>query len=200
MLALDAADTLTSHWWAFLLRGILGIIFGIVIVLYPTAAITTFIIFFAAFAFVSGILALVAAFQSSVNRGWLILEGAVGIGLGLLAFFEPFFTLATLALVLAYTVAAWALLTGILEVVYAIKLRETLPHAWLIVIVGILSIVLGIYLFIYPGLALAVWIWYVAFFAILWGIAYIAFAFRLKSVRDKVDTAVAKIKPPPPAV
>ena len=191
MFALNAVDEMASNWWSFLVRGIIAILFGLAIVLNPAVSIAVFVFFFAGFAFVDGVMALLAAFRTSTHRGWLILEGVLGIGLGLLAFFEPLFTLATLALFLAYTIAAWALLTGIAEVTLAIRLRKEGENQWFLIIIGILSIVLGIYLFVFPGLALAAWIWYVAFYAFFSGIAFIAFAFKLKGIKDKTGTAVA---------
>ena len=185
MIAQSAVASMASNWWTFLIRGIVAIIFGIVIVMHPVVSIAVFVIFFAAFAFADGVMALIAAFRTDVHRGWLILGGVLGVGLGLLAFFEPLFTLATLALVLAYTVAAWALLTGVVGVVFAIRMREQIANEWFYIIVGVLSFILGVYLLANPGLALAVWVWYVAFYAFLAGIGLIAFAFKLKGYHDK---------------
>jgi uncharacterized membrane protein HdeD (DUF308 family) len=182
---------MASHWWAFLIRGIIAILFGLVIVMNPGIAITVFILFFSGFAFADGVMALVAAFRTDVNRVWLILEGIAGIGLGLLAFFHPFATIATLALFLAYVIAAWALVTGIMEVVMAWRMRAKIKNAWLLIAVGVLSILLGIYLFVAPGIALLAWIWYVAFYAFLSGIGFIAFAFHLKGLGDRVGSAAA---------
>ncbi len=180
---------MASHWWTFLVRGIIAIVFGVVIVASPGIAIAVFILFFAGFAFADGIMALVAAFRSDVNRGWLIVEGIAGIALGILAFLHPGTTLATLALFLAYTIAAWALLTGVTEVVMAIRLRKEIDNEWFLILIGILSIVLGLYLLFAPGVALVAWVYYVAFYAFLSGIGFIAFAFRLKSLGDKVSNA-----------
>jgi uncharacterized membrane protein HdeD (DUF308 family) len=191
MLARDAIESTTSHWWTWLIRGIIAILFGIVIVMNPGVSILVFILFFAGFAFADGIFALVAAFRTSENRIWLIIEGIAGIGLGLLAFFHPFATVATLAIFMAYLIAAWALVTGIMEVIMAWRLREQIKNEWFLIIVGLLSIVLGIYLFFFPGVALIAWIWYVAIYAFIAGVGFIAFAFRLKGLHDKVSTAAA---------
>lgn len=188
MLAQSVVRSMASHWWTFLVRGIIAIAFGVVIVASPGIAIAVFILFFAGFAFADGIMALVAAFRSDVNRGWLIVEGIAGIALGILAFLHPGTTLATLALFLAYTIAAWALLTGITEVVMAIRLRKEIDNEWFLILIGALSIVLGLYLLFAPGVALVAWVYYVAFYAFLSGIGFIAFAFRLKSLGDKVSS------------
>jgi uncharacterized membrane protein HdeD (DUF308 family) len=181
MVAQSVARSLAAPWWAFLLRGIIAILFGIVLVASPGIAVTVFIFFFTGFAFADGIFALIAAFRTDVNRGWLILEGIAGIGLGLLAFIHPFATLATLAVFLAYTIAAWALVTGIIEIVMAVRLRKTINNEWFLILVGILSVLLGLYLFFAPGVALTAFVYYVAFYAFLSGIGFIVFAFRLRS-------------------
>lgn len=182
---------MASHWWTFLLRGIIAILFGIVIVMNPGIAVTVFILFFAGFAFADGIFALIAAFRTSENRIWLIIEGIAGIGLGILAFVHPFATIATLAIFLAYCVAAWALVTGVMEVIMAWRMRAEIKNEWFLIAIGVLSILLGLYLFFAPGVALLAWIWYVAFYAFLSGIGFIAFAFRLKGLGDKIGTAAA---------
>ena len=191
MLAQSAVPSMAPHWWAFLIRGIIAILFGIVILMNPGIAITVFILFFAGFAFADGVIALIAAFRTDVNRVCLILEGIAGIGLGLLAFFHPFATIATLAVFLAYVVAAWALVTGIMEVVMAWRMRAEIKNEWFLIAVGVLSILLGIYLFFAPGIALLAWIWYIAFYAFLSGIGFIAFALRLKGLGHRVGSAAA---------
>jgi uncharacterized membrane protein HdeD (DUF308 family) len=158
---------------ALLLRGILAIIFGLVALFAPGIALLALIIVFGAYAILNGILAVVVAIQERrvlPYWGWLLAEGIVGIVLGIIAFVWPVKT----ALILLFIVAAWAIVTGVLEVVAAITVRS-----WLIGLAGILSVAFGILLFANPGAGLLSVLWVLGIYAIVFGIILIAHAFQL---------------------
>jgi uncharacterized membrane protein HdeD (DUF308 family) len=107
----------------------------------------------------------------------LIIEGIVGIAAGILTVIWPGIT----ALALLFVIAAWALVTGGLEIAAAIRLRKVITHEWLLVLAGIASIALGIILALFPGpgaLALVIWI---GAYALVSGAMMIGLAFRLRS-------------------
>src|SRR5205807_8228999 len=100
---------------------------------------------FGAFALITGILALIAAFQARrfFSSWWAILiEGLVGIAIGLLAFFWPGIT----ALVLLALIAIWAIITGIFEIAAAFSQEASAGERWMMGIAGLLSIIFGILL------------------------------------------------------
>src|SRR5579872_2647615 len=109
----------TRNWWAFLIRGIAAILFGLLAIFATHAALFALVLFFGAYALVDGIFAIVAAIrriESNERWGILMLEGVIGVVIGIITFFVPSVTL----LFLAYLIAVWALLTGIAEIVEAI--------------------------------------------------------------------------------
>ncbi len=167
--------TAQHNWWLMLLRGIFAIIFGLIALLVPRIALLALIYVFAAYALVDGILAVVVAVaerRSLPRWGWLLVEGVAGIIVGILAFAWPGVT----ALVLLYFVAAWAIVTGVMEIAAAVTIGS-----WLAGLAGVLSIVFGIILFVHPGAGLLSILWLVGIYAIVFGIVLIVHAFQLHS-------------------
>src|SRR5438270_516229 len=148
-----AVQVARRHWWVFLVRGILAILFGIIALVAPGIALLAFIYVFAAYAIVDGIAAIVASLQArSFLRPWwlLLLEGIFGIIFGILAFTWPGET----ALILLYLVAAWALVTGVMEIGSAFVVPGSAGQRWGLGLAGLLSLIFGIILIVHPGAGL----------------------------------------------
>jgi len=174
---------LSSHWWLFLIRGILALILGILMPLFPGAAIYTLAILFGAYAFVDGIVAVAAAVRSNHADGnwiWLLVEGVLGIIVGVITFFYPGIT----ALWLVYLFAAWALLSGILAIATAIRVRQSVANEILMILFGALSIVAGIVIFFVPAAGVIAIAWTIGVYAFLAGIFLIGLAFRLRRIHE----------------
>ncbi len=175
------ALNLARNWWALALRGAAAIIFGVIALFWPPTAILALVAVFGAYALVDGILTLVAAVRAGrAGQRWgaLVFEGIVSLAVGILTLFFPGVT--TLALVLL--VAAWSLVTGVAEVVAAIKLREVIQGEWLLALSGVLSIAFGVLLFISPligAIAIAIWI---GAYSIVFGALLVGLALRLRSL------------------
>jgi uncharacterized membrane protein HdeD (DUF308 family) len=172
---------ITSHWWVPLLRGIVAVIFGVVILLYPISSVSVLVVLFGAFMFVDGILNIVTALRFAhpdTGHWWAILvQGIVGIAIGLITFFLPGLT----AVTLGFLVGIWAIITGVLEVVAAFRLRRDVPNEIFLVIAGVLSFIVGIWLVAFPIAALIALVYLLAIYAIVGGIALTVLAFRLRS-------------------
>src|ERR687890_2074659 len=113
----------TGHWWALAIRGGIAILFGLAALLRPDIALAALILLFGAYALVDGVFAIVGVFggtRSGTPRWLLLLEGVVGILAGIIAFVNPGLT----AIALLYLVAAWAVVTGLVQVFTAIRLRK----------------------------------------------------------------------------
>ena len=119
------AQVLIRNWWAFALRGALGILLGLAAFLFPGITLGALVLLFGAYAVVDGVFAVVAGVRAAEHRerwGALLLEGIAGIAAGVLAFVWPALT----ALVLLYLIAAWSIIRGALKIVAAIRLRRTI--------------------------------------------------------------------------
>ena len=174
-------DGLARNWWVVLLRGLAGIIFGLVTFFEPGISLAALVLLFGAYAFVDGVFSLVTAVRRrSADRWWLLLlEGIAGILAGVATLMWPAIT----AIVLLYLIAWWALVTGGLEIAAAIRLRKVITGEWLLALSGVASVILGILLIIAPGPgALAVVIW-IGAYAFVFGALLIALSLRLRSLR-----------------
>ncbi|HLV98194.1 MAG TPA: HdeD family acid-resistance protein [Ktedonobacterales bacterium] len=173
------AQTLASRTkWSLILRGILAIIFGIVVWVWPHITLLVLIAMFGIFAVISGIFALGAAFQAfRAHHGWwlLALSGVLCIAAGIVALVWPRET----ALILLFVIAIWAIVTGIVEIAAAFTPGRTAVDEWLMVLGGILSIIFGILLFIFPRVGLLALVWLIGIYAILYGISLITSAFAI---------------------
>ena len=119
-------NTLSRNWWTLVLRGVAAVLFGIWAFVWPDITFTILVLLFGAYALWDGVFALIGAFRTQGERRWmLILEGVVGVAMGLVTFLWP--GAATLALLTI--IAAWAIITGIFEIIAAIRLREEIEGA-----------------------------------------------------------------------
>ena len=175
-------EALSRYWWAVVLRGLAGILFGVVALVWPGPTVFALVLLFGAYALVDGVFTLVSALgrnrggARTGSRGWLIVQGIAGVLMGLLTFVWPGAT----ALVLLWLIAAWALIIGVLQVVAAVRLRREMRHEWLLALSGVLSILFGIVAVVYPRTGALAIVWVIAVYAIIFGIALLVLAFRLR--------------------
>jgi len=181
------------HWWVFALRGLFAVIFGVLALVWPGATLLALVLLFGAYALVDGVFAVafgIASYKDN-ERWWaVLLEGLAGIVIGVLTFFWP----NTTTLVLLYFIAAWALITGIFEIVAAIQFRRVITNEWLMILSGIVSIIFGVLLVVFPGAGAVSLMWLIGAYAIIFGILLISFAFRLRGMgqeAQKTDAATA---------
>jgi uncharacterized membrane protein HdeD (DUF308 family) len=170
---------ITLSWSALALRGVLAILFGLLVFAWPGITLWVLIVFFGAHALVDGVLALVAAVRGSASgvRWWgMLLEGILGIATGIIAFLMPGLT----ALVLLYLIAAWAIITGVFEIIAAIRLRKEIEGEWLLGLRGVLAILFGVILFANPGAGALAVLWLIGVFSIIFGVVELILAFRLR--------------------
>lgn len=170
---------LTRNWWMWLIRGIAAVIFGILAFIWPGATIIVLGILFGAYALVDGIFAIVATVRAAeTHQVWwpFLIEGIVGILIAAITFYDIRITLLALYL----TIAAWAFLTGIFEIVAAIQLRRHIANEIWLIIAGIASIAFAALMVYYPLAGALAIIWLISAYAIVFGILMIAFALRLR--------------------
>lgn len=164
-----------------IIRGVVGVVIGIIAFAWPGITIAVLVGIFGIYALVDGVTNLILGFTRSraqQGRSWAqILQGLVGIAAGVLTFIWPGIT----ALVLVLFIGAWAVVTGILEIVAAIRLRRVISGEWLLALSGILSIVFGILVFAFPGAGAVGISWILGAYAAAAGIVLIALGIRLRT-------------------
>lgn len=173
-------SNLSKYWWLFALRGVFSIIFGILAFAWPGITLGALVILFGAYALVDGISTLIAAVSGrSENERWwvMLLEGLVSVSAGVLTFVWPAIT----AVVLLFLIAFWALITGVLEIAAAIRLRKEIENEWVLGLIGALSILFAIVMLVNPGAGALALIWAIGSYAVVFGALLVYLAFKVRS-------------------
>src|SRR5919106_6123413 len=171
-------DTLIRNWWAVGLRGLCALLFGIVVFFWPGISLLALVFLFGSYVLADGVLAIISAIRAADRKrrwGPLLLQGIVGVAAGIIAFIWPDIT----ALALLYLIAAWAIVTGIFEIVAAVQLRKEIEGEWLLALGGIASVVFGVLLVGFPGAGALAVVWIIGAYSMLFGILLMVLAFRL---------------------
>ena len=177
------SEVLADSWWAVGLRGILGILFGLICLLSPGLALEVFVILFAAYMLVDGVFAIISGIKAARNGerwGMLILEGIVDLAAGTVAILWPAITLVALV----WIVAIWAIVSGALMLWSAFMLN--LDHGrWWLALGGIASLIFGILLVIQPLIGAVVLTLWIGAYALVFGIFLLVLAFQLHSKKEE---------------
>ena len=180
-------EALKRNWWVLVIRGVCGIAFGVIAFAYPGLALATLVILFGAWVLVDGVFRIVGATAgrtSDPDWGFHLIVGILGVVIGFLTFSAPGLT----ALILVIYIGAWALMIGAVEIALAIKLRRELKGEWLLVLMGLASIIFAVVLLWNPGPGALALLWLIASYAIVLGILAIIFGFRLRSLRTPLPS------------
>lgn len=182
-------NSLARNWWALVLRGVLAILFGIAAFVWPGLTILSLTFVFGFYALLDGIFALIAAWSNRSHERWwvLLLEGLLGVAAGVIAFMSPGVT----ALALLSVIAVWAILTGVLEIMAAIRLRREIENEWWLALGGLFSIIFGVLLLIWPGAGLVTISWIIGGYAVAFGIMMLMLGFRLQGFNKSVKQQTA---------
>jgi uncharacterized membrane protein HdeD (DUF308 family) len=185
-------SAITQNWWLVALRGALAVIFGMAAFVWPGLTFEVLVLLFGAYAFVDGAVVLgFGLMAAGEGRRWwpLVLGGVVGIATGVLTFIYP----GAVALALVYVIGAWAIVTGVLEIVAAIRLRNVITSQWLMGLSGVLSIVFGVLVLAQPGAGALTLVYLFGFYAILTGIAQISLGIRLRGLSEDVKVVTQTV-------
>jgi uncharacterized membrane protein HdeD (DUF308 family) len=158
-----------------------AILFGILALIWPGITLWVLVILFGAYALVDGIFAIGAAITGHAgHRIWLAVMGVCGVALGLLALFWPHIT----GLVLLLLIAWWAIITGLFEIMAAIRLRKEIEGEWLYIVSGVVSVLFGASLFVWPVSGALAIILVIGVFSIIFGATMVAASLRLRKLRQ----------------
>lgn len=187
---------LTRNWWLVVMRGLLAILFGLIALFWPGLTWLALIWMFGAYAIVDGVFAMLSGVISSKfsPRWWVfLLEGFVSVAAGVIALVRP--DLAGFFLIMV--IAVWAIITGVLEIAAAIRLRREITNEWMMGLGGFVSIVLGVLLFFQPATSGLVITLMIGLYALMFGILLVMLGFRLRkwdirprnTAREPIQTA-----------
>lgn len=179
------AQTLSRHWWLVLLRGLAAITFGILAWTQPYISTMALVMLIGVYLLVDGVFGTWAAVSSrKTYDDWplLLLWGLVGVIAGTLTFFVPQLT----ALAIMFYIAIWAIATGVLQIVAAIRLRKEIQNEWMLVLGGVLSIAFGVILMAQPLAGAIILLWLIAGFALVHGVLLVIVSFRLRRLGNQL--------------
>lgn len=172
-------DLLSRSWWMLALRGVLALAFGILALIWPSLTLAALVALFAAYVLISGVVSILGAIKNrKADREWwlILILGLVSVAAGVISIMQPALT----ALVLVLMMGANALVTGVLDIAVAIRLRKTIEGEWLLIAAGIASIIFGILVFLFPGAGALALVWLISAHAIATGILLLGLAFRAR--------------------
>jgi uncharacterized membrane protein HdeD (DUF308 family) len=176
-------QSLAQSWWLYALRGVAAIIFGVLAFASPGTTLLALVLVFAFYAIADGVLAIIVAFQmkEAVNRWVVLLEGLAGIVVGVVALAYPLLTAEVLVLLIAF----WAVFTGVMEIIAAIRLRREIDNEWALILTGILSVILGVILVAFPTWGALGLIWTIGFYAVFFGVLMVYLAFKVRGLAGR---------------
>jgi uncharacterized membrane protein HdeD (DUF308 family) len=172
------------------MQGVLSVVIGILALIWPGHALAVVVILFGLFALLSGVVEVFAAIGAAgvhESWGWKLAMGILGVLAGLAILKWPGAT----AVVVLYLVGIWAILIGIIGIVGAIADHAEIPHAWLLALAGIVAVLFGIAMIIWPTAGLYTLVYLAGIFAIVYGIIYCVIAFRVRTLPQRVAGATA---------
>lgn len=176
-------------WWVYAVRGVAAIIIGIAALVWPGATLQVLVYMFGALAFADGVASLVALARGDIlarRHAWATgLSGVFGIIVSIVTLFYPGMT----ALTLLYMVAFWAITTGILGIAAAIEMRKVIEGEGWMIFGGVISIVFGTLLIVYPSSGLLSLVWMFGVYAIVFGFWSLGVAHKLRGIDKDLDRA-----------
>jgi len=169
---------LAENWWAFLLRGIFAILFGIGAISFPGLTLLVLLVLFGFYCLVDGFTSLAMAFDAE-SKGWYVIGGLVSLAAGVIAFMRPGVTARALLIV----IGIWAIVRGVIEIATAIQIRKLVEGEWMLGLAGIISVLFGLFVFARPGQGALAIIWFIAFFALIMGFLQLGVGFKLRRLK-----------------
>lgn len=174
-----------ESWWVILIAGIATLAYGAIVIAWPLMTLAFLVTFFGSLAIVFGAIGVIRSlFLIKEDKNWwiLLIEGILGIIIGIMVFAWPFGT----TVFLVYFIAAWLLITGITAIAHGSTTKNSL-----MIVNGIVSLMLGIFIFFRPPFyATATLMLFVGFFALFRGIALIVTSIVVAVARRKERASV----------
>lgn len=172
-------DVMSKNWWILLLRGIAAIVFGILAIALPGLTLFMLVITFGIYTLFDGVVEIWSGFSTreTNDRWWVdILIGLAGVIAGILIMSLPGVT----AVVAIYFIGAWMAVTGVLQIISALRLRAEISNEWWLILSGVLSVLVGLYFLAFPGDGAVSLVWIIGIYAILFGVMMVVVSFQAR--------------------
>jgi uncharacterized membrane protein HdeD (DUF308 family) len=191
-----ASVEMARWWWAFILRGVIAIAFGVTALVLPGLGLLTLVALFGFWALLEGVTSFLDGLRSRTrNKNWWVevLEGVVSIAAGVLALLFPTFA----AEILLILIAAWAVLIGVFQIYMAIRLRDEIRGEFWLGLAGVAAIIFGISMLLFPSAGVLSLVWLIAAGAIAFGAFLVILGWRLRRINElaKRDAATDYSRP-----
>ncbi len=176
---------LKKSWRALALRGIVAIIFGLLLLFVPGLTLATgglsFVILFSVYALVAGISTIVSSVRRREGH-WvlMLLLGIVEVIAGLYALSHPALVVVLTLATMVYIIAFMALVGGIIEIVGAWRLRQEIDNEWLLALNGFFSVIFGLLLLLRPIQSLEILILITSLYLLMAGAMQIVLAYKVR--------------------
>lgn len=182
---------LAHNWWVFALRGIAAIVFGVLAFLWPAPTIVVLVALFGAYALVDGaslLISLIRGDAGARKHAWAVaIMGLLGIAAGVVTFFLPGWT----ALSILFVIGFWAIAFGVFQIIAAIRLRKEITGELWMALGGVLAVLFGIYITVFPGAGMLSLVWLIGAWAVIFGVSSLLLAWRLRGHLDRMASAGA---------
>ena len=183
-------EALARNWWLIALRGVLGVIFGVIALVMPVATILALVLLFSAYMVVDGAIAIYAAIRAARKQegwGFLLFQGIASLAAAAIAFVWPGLTVVAFVLL----IAAWSIVSGCLMLAAAMRTEQA---RWWLVLGGAAALLYGFLMIVAPLSGAVVLTWWLGAFALVFGAALIILSLKLRS-RYSGRPAVAAPRP-----
>jgi uncharacterized membrane protein HdeD (DUF308 family) len=157
------------------MRGIWAFLFGLIALFLPLITLSILILMVGVYLLADGLYSLVSLIRIR-DPGYrrLLLEGSAGVLLGTLILVCPDVTIRVILTLVAF----WAIVTGIMRAVVAIRVPRGISGKWLLVLSAAISTLLGVFVLLFPTLGRLVIVRLIGAFALAIGSLLILFGLR----------------------
>lgn len=187
--ASPAGRMLAQSWYLVLLRGLLGVAFGLLALLFPVPTVLSLVIIFAAYMLLDGASSAVATYravQEHKQWGWLLAQSIASVAAAAVVIAWPGISV----LVFVLLTAAWAIVSGCLMLAGSYAMHE--KGRWWLAVGGIGSLIYGVLMAILPPIGVLVLIWWIAAYAFVFGVSLIVLAFNLRKGKALLNEGTSR--------
>jgi uncharacterized membrane protein HdeD (DUF308 family) len=177
---METNESIGKNWWKLLLRGIFAVLFGVLAFALPGVALGMLTLLFGLYVLADGIVEIGYAFSS--RDWWMLIPGFLGMAVGVYSLAYPEITALSLPLI----IGGWAIVRGVIDIVTAIWRRKQITGEWLMILGGVLSIILGLAIAVFPIAGVVAMAWMIGAFFIVFGAIMIIDGFQMHSRTNQI--------------